>query len=177
MVLRALPPDYAPGDTPTATQMNGLKDHAGNNLDRYTTVLRRGTLVQAIAHNAFVAINWQTVVSGYNGLGWAVGTPSRITIPSGADGRYSVKFAGQFAAAAGGFRYSALAKNGAVAKPGVFTPSDGTLVAWLSTSWGVQVVAGDYLEVWVYQNKTSVGTLNLDVYQDSPEVEIMRTEL
>jgi hypothetical protein len=177
MVLRALPPDYAPGDTPTAAQMNGLKDHARNSLDRYTTVLRRGTLVQQIPHNALTPISWQSVVGGYNGLGWAIGTPSRITCPSGADGRYAVILTAQFAAGAGGFRYTELLKNNATSQPGLFVPGDGTLVAWLATAWEVQMVAGDYFEIRLFHNKTTVGVLNLDVYGDSPQVSVRRVEL
>lgn len=177
MDLRALPADYAPGDTPTAAEMNGLKDHAGYHVDRYTTVLRRGTLVQSIPYNALTSVSWQTVVGGYNGLGWSVGTPTRIPCPSGADGRYAVIFTGQFAAAAGGFRYTFLTKNGAACQPGLFTPSDATLVAWMSTAWEVQMVAGDYIEVQVFHNRTGSTALNLDVYGDSPQVSVRRVEL
>jgi hypothetical protein len=177
MVLRALPADYAPGDTPTADELNGMKDHAGNSLDRYTTVLRRGTLVQQIAHNSLVAIQWQSVVGGYNDLGWALGTSTRIPCPSSADGRYQVTFTGQLAAAAGGFRYTELLKNGTTSQPGLFVPGDASLVAWLATTWEVQMVAGDYLEIRLYQNKTSVGVLNLDVAGDSPQVSVRRVEL
>lgn len=177
MTLRPVPGDYAPGDTPTAAEMNGLKDHAAYHVDRYTTVLRRGTLVQVISNNVLSSANavaWQTVVNGRNDLGWSVGTPTRVPIPSGADGRYSIVFTGEFAANATGKRYTGLAKNGALIKPGLFVPGDATLVAWLATSWETEVVGGDYLEVWVYQN--SGGNLNLNVSAESPEVALRRLD-
>lgn len=178
MVLRALPADYAPGDVPTAAEMNGLKDHAGYHVDRYTTVLRRTTTVQLMAHNAFTAIQWNSVVSGYNGLGWSSGTSTRIPIPSGADGRFTFHFTGEFNAAAGGYRYTALAKNGALLQPGLFCPGDGTLTSWLATSWESQGVGGDYFEIWLYQNKTTVGTLALNVTTaEAPQVSVRRVEL
>lgn len=177
MALRPLPADYAPGDMPTAAEMNGLKDHAAAHVDRFTTVLRRGTLVQAMPHNALTPIQWQSVVGGYNGLGWSVGTSTRIPCPTGCDGRYAVILTAQFAAGAGGFRYTELLKNGATSQPGLFVPGDGTLVAWLATAWEVQMVAGDYFEIRLFQNKTTVGTLNLDVYGDSPQVSVRRVEL
>lgn len=179
MTLPALPADYAPDDTPTADEINAIKDHAGSHVERLTTVLRRGTLVQAIPHNALTPINWQTVVNGYNGMGWAVGTPSRIPCPSGGDGRFEVIFTGQLAAAAGGYRYTELIKNNtaANAQPGLFVPGDTTLVAWLATTWEVQLAAGDYFEIRLFQNKTSVGTLNLDVSGESPQVSVRRVEL
>lgn len=180
MVLRALPADYASGDTPTADEMNGLKDHAGNSLARYTTVLRRATLVQAMPYNTInstAAIQWQSVVGGYNGLGWAVGTPSRIPCPSGAGGRYQVTFTGIFAAAAGGFRYSGLAKNGTFVQSGSSTLGDATLTAWMGSGFEVQMVAGDYIEVWLYQNRTAGTALNLDVSGETPQVSVRRVEL
>lgn len=177
MTLPAIPGDYAPGDTPTAAEINAIKAHAAYHVDRYTTVLRRGTLVQAIPHNTLTPIQWQTVVGGYNGLGWSVGTASRIPCPAGAGGRYSVVFTGQFAAAGGGHRYTELFKNNATSSLGLFVPGDATLVAWLATAWEVQMVPGDYLEIRLFQNKTSVGTLNLDVAGDAPQVSVRRVEL
>lgn len=178
--LRPLPADYAPGDTPTAAEMNGLKDHAGNSIERLTTVVRRGTLVQAMPHNTLnstSAVQFQTVVGGYNGIGWAVGTPSRFTCPSGGNGRYEIKFTGSLAPGAGGLRAPALAKNGALAQLGAMSPGDASLSAWLNASWETSMVAGDYVEVWVFQNKTTVGTLNLDVVGESPQATIKRVEL
>lgn len=179
MALRPAPADYAPGDTPTAAEMNGLKDHAVNHVERLTTVLRRGTLVQLIPHNALTPVQWQTVVGGYNGMGWAVGTPSRIPCPSGGDGRYEVILTVQMAAAAGGYRYTELLKNNtaANAQPGLFAPGDATLVSWMATTWEIQMVAGDYFEIRLYQNKTTVGTLALDVAGESPQLSVRRVEL
>lgn len=179
MTLPAVPGDYAPGDTPTAAEINAIKAHAAYHVDRYTTVLRRGTLVQPIAHNALTPIQWQSVVGGYNGLGWSVGTPSRVPCPSGADGRFVVTLTAQFAAAAGGFRYTELIKNNTAgtAQPGLFVPGDVSLVAWLATTWEIQMVAGDYFEIRLYQNKTTVGNLNLDVAGESPQVSVRRVEL
>ena len=178
MTLPALPTDYSPGDTPTADELNAIKEHAAYHLDRYTTVLHR-TLVQAITYNtlsAANAISWQTVVGAYNGLGWSSGTPTRIPCPSGADGRYQVTLTAQMAAGAGGFRYTYLAKNGTGLQPGLFAPGDGTLTAWLATTWEVQMAVGDYVEIWLFQNRTAGTSLNLDVTGDAPQVSVRRVE-
>lgn len=177
MTLPALPGDYAPDDTPTADELNAIKDHAGYHVDRLTTVVRRGTLVQSIPYNTLTPIQWQTVVGGYNGLSWSVGTPSRIPCPSGGDGRYAVILTAQIAAAAGGYRYTELLKNNATSQPGLFCPGDTSLVAWLATAWEVQMVAGDYFEIRVYQNRTAGTALNLDVAGDSPQLSVRRVEL
>lgn len=177
MTLPALPGDYAPDDTPTAAEINAIKDHAAYHVDRYTTVLRRGTLVQQIANNTLsstTAVSWQSVVGARNGLGWSVGTPTRIPIPSGADGRYQITFCGEFAAHATGKRYTTLGVNGSFAKPGLFVPGDGTLTAFLATTWETELVAGDYVEVWLYQN--TGGLLNLNVTGESPEVTVRRMD-
>lgn len=177
MTLPLLPGDYAPDDTPTADELNAIKAHAAYHVDRHTTVLRRGTLVQQIANNtlsATTAVSWQSVVGGRNGLGWSVGTPTRIPIPSGADGRYGITFCGEFAAHATGKRYTALAKNGSFIKPGLFVPGDSALTAFMATTWEAEFVGGDYFEIWLYQNSGAL--LNLNVTGESPEVSVRRLD-
>jgi len=177
VALPAVPSDLADGDTPPAQWFNDVKAHAAYHIDRYTTVLRRGTLVQSIANNTLsstTAVSWQSVVGGRNGLGWSSGTATRVPVPSGADGRYEITFSGEFAANATGKRYTALAKNGTLIKPGLFVPGDGTLTAFLATTWETEVVGGDYLEVWLFQN--SGAGLNLNVTGESPEVTVRRKD-
>jgi hypothetical protein len=158
MTLPLLPADYSLGDTPLADEINAIKAHAAYHVERLTTVLRRTGTVQPITFNALTsanAISWNTVVSGRNGMGWAIGTPTRIPCPSGGDGRYQFTLTAQMAAGAGGFRYTYLAKNGSGIKPGLFAPGDGTLTAWLATTWETELAAGDYVEVWLFQNRTA----------------------
>lgn len=177
MTLPTLPADYSPGDTPTADEINAIKEHAAYHVDPLTTVLHR-TLVQSLTYNAFTTISWQTVVNSRNGMGWAIGSPTRITCPSGGDGLYEVKLTAAIATAAGGFRYTYLLKNGAGLQPGLFAPGDGALESWVSTTWGgVTLAAGDYLEIQLFQNRTAGTAVNLQVSGDSPQVTVRRTDL
>lgn len=177
MTLPTLPGDYAPGDRPTAEDLNAIKDHAGYHIDRLTTVLKRTGTVQNISNNVLSsanAVSWNGIINGRNGLGWVLTTPTRIPIPAGADGRYSVVFSGEFTANATGKRYTALGKNGTFIQPGLFAVGDASLTSFLASAWETEVVGGDYLEVWLYQN--SGGTLSLTINGEAPQVAIRRLD-
>ena len=67
---------------------------------------------QSIASGSYVSLNWSTAQFDTNAF-FAVGTPSRLTIPAGLAGKYSIIFKSNFTVNATGGRFARLMKNGA----------------------------------------------------------------
>lgn len=176
MALRPLPADYADGDTPTHDELNGLKDHAGNHVEQLLTVLTRNTLIQQVSTNTMTAVSWQAAVNNRNGLGWTVGSPTRLTVPPGGAGVWSVNAGLQLEATSNtGFRQVQLTKNGNIGIPGLAVPGSTAVYGVLSVTWELDLVVGDYLEVHVWQN--SGVTINLMVFGSRPQVSMRRVAL
>ena len=77
---------------------------------------------------------------------------SRLTIPAGLGGTYSVKAQVSFGLSATGFRQVRIYKNGTLYKAsGEFIPSSSIYVA-PTMSTDMTLVAGDYIELYVYQS-------------------------
>lgn len=102
----------------------------------------------------------------YGGDFWTIGTPSRITIPTGAGGLYIVSFSVQWDSNTTGFRYAAVRKNAtsdvaADRRLPVTGASQDTPVL----PWAFVVLAdGDYITGKLYQN--SGGNLNAEYVDD-----------
>lgn len=86
---------------------------------------------------------------------------SRMTVPTGKDGKYRVTATALFAINATGVRRVRLLKNNAGLSPEVLAtiPAHATLDAGISLTVEVALVATDYIELEVYQN--SGGNLNV----------------
>jgi len=82
---------------------------------------------------------------------------SRITIPSGKNGKYLVTMKGHFAGNSTGDRYVSLAKNGASAGAWRLSAVSGASIGF-GQSVVMDLVATDYLQLEVYQD--SGGSLN-----------------
>jgi hypothetical protein len=96
---------------------------------------------------------------------------SRITIPSGKGGKYSITANADFTAAGTGgtFRAIRLYKNGALYE----SPTTGAVVrsiysninmCSLQLSWTLSLVATDYLEIYAFQDSGSAVTLNNNLF-------------
>lgn len=174
MVLRALPADYAPGDTPTAAEMNGLKDHAGSHVEQLNTVVTKA-LVTPIATNTTTTISWASVRNNRNGMGWAVGTPSRLPVPAGGDGLWEFSVCAQFDAInSTGFRQIDALKNGTTVLPGLAIPGSNAVFGAINVVWQLDMVAGDYFELRAWQN--SGVSINIMVSGISPQVSARRIQ-
>lgn len=124
--------DIAASDYATARNLN-------------STIVTRAAN-QAISASTWTAVSWDTEVEDTVGA-WVVGTPTRITVPSGFT---RVRFTSYvvWANSSTGNRYQRIDKNGSTTLQldtrGALNESGNTLV----TQW-FTVTAGDYFEVFV----------------------------
>ena len=113
---------------------------------------------QSIANATPAAVTFNTESVDAFGL-HAAGNPTRITIPSGFDGWWAVAGLVSFASNATGIRNLAIIANTGAYAANTSTPAISGLDHALSVSGLIRLVAGNYLELFVYQS--SGGALNL----------------
>jgi hypothetical protein len=77
---------------------------------------------------------------------------ARITIPTGYGGKYLVALAGKWEANSNGWRAVELYKNNASLLSMIQIPGNGTINAYNRASIIVSLAAGDYLELYGWQN-------------------------
>ena len=176
MTLPLLPGDYAPDDTPTAAELNAMLAHLrAANVEQYNTIVARTTLVQAISTGTVTPISWQVALSGRNGMGWSVGVPTRLTVPSGGGGLWEFVTCLRFANIATGYRIVQLRVDGATTHPGDNTVGSAAVFGEMTSMWHLDLTAGQYVEILVWQN--SGGTVNLDVAGIAPQCSARRIAL
>ena len=115
----------------------------------------------AISNNTFTLVDWDTEVFDTDAFHSTGSNPSRVTIPSGKGGKYQVTVRIPWAYNNAGYRRVVIKKDGSTnvrfevqAAPQVNTTS----VATVTLATVMEVTAGDYYEIELYQN--SGGTLN-----------------
>lgn len=132
--------------------------------------LTRGT-DQAIANSAFTAVSWSSAVED-TATGWVLApNPTRYT--AARSGIYLVSAVVAWASDATGIREMDFRLNGSAASffDGQRAGSFASITFIQSAARTVRIVAGDYIEVVVWQS--SGGSLNLQSsYHDSPRFEI-----
>lgn len=111
---------------------------------------------QTISNDTITAISFDTEAEDTDGF-WVVGTPARITIPSGLGGEYLVTCVASFTGNGTGRREFWLYKNGSSIRR-LLMPIDASVPANGTFSTRLSLVATDYLEVFVRQ--TSGGNLD-----------------
>jgi hypothetical protein len=114
---------------------------------------------QSIANATYTAVTFNTEDYDTDAIHDNVTNNTRFTIPSGKGGKWLTSGVVTFASNASGFRFVRLYKNGnAFIVPAGIPPVNGdtTQVAF---SYIHTFTAGDYMEVFVYQN--SSGNLNI----------------
>jgi hypothetical protein len=109
----------------------------------------------------FSGVRWDDALDmGLATAFWAAGAPTRITIPVGLDGRYNIYAHAVFdASGAGVGRYIRILLNGATNIGGTRWPFCAAQQTWMHVSTVYDLVAGDFLEMEVFQD--TGGNLNL----------------
>lgn len=155
----AWPPATATlGQTPDATWLNAnlrdpLLDLRG--LNGASVKLFRTSATQAITNNTNTAVSFQSTAWNVGTI-WAIGSPTRVTIPT--SGWYSVVVNAKWANNGTGRRSAGYRINGGA----TYWALQQTAANGVDTTTGIgyaELVAGDYLEIIVFQN--SGGSLNL----------------
>lgn len=151
----------AAGSSPNInTRLNTLEAAAGTVAP--LVMVTRAT-AQTIGNNTETAMSWSSAPRNPNTM-WAAGNPTRITIPSGQSGLYLLTGALVFNINGTGGRTVHLRKNGT----GDFrrmgsTPGITSIHSEMTFAYPVELVAGDYFEIFVWQNSGG----NLDVRSGS----------
>jgi hypothetical protein len=114
----------------------------------------------SIANNTETVVTWNTESFDTDGFHSTSSNTGRITIPTGKDGKYLLTTFMTWATGTTGYRAIRLKKNGTNVGIVNMPPSAEYPSQQFTTIQSA--VAGDYFEVWVYQNNGSAQTLNYD---------------
>lgn len=117
---------------------------------------------QSIANDTATAVTFDAEEFDTDGFHSTSTNTSRITIPSGKDGKYLFLGVCEFASNSTGNRAIDFRKNGSIAQRGlrVMPVTDSGDVTNISASAILNLVAGDYVEMFAFQK--SGGNLNVD---------------
>jgi hypothetical protein len=115
--------------------------------------------VQSVSNGTITAITFDTENFDTDGFHSTSSNTSRITIPSGKGGKYSVSFIQKWATNASGIRIIYFRKNGSTLFDGLVNGALNNNDI-LSRTVVVDLVAGDYIEMGAYQD--TGGSLNFD---------------
>ena len=118
---------------------------------------------QSIANGTNTALTWDTESFDVGGYHSTASNTSRITIPSGKDGKYLFTGATFYAGNATGVRVLKFFKNGTELFESNFNRGDGTNFTTLNISAIIDLVATDYIELVTLQNSGG----NLNAYKNS----------
>jgi hypothetical protein len=120
---------------------------------------------QTISTATFTDLTWNTEIFDTDGFHSTTTNTARMTIPSGKDGYYRVTCRAYWnAASATGQRTVSIFKNGTRWNNGT-QPGDTVAGPAVTTSQIINLVAGDYITMAVYQNSGG----NMDIYRiDDP---------
>lgn len=121
------------------------------------------TAVQTIPTATSTVVTFDTEVADVGGLHSTSVNTGRLTCPSGGDGLYAVKGFVSWVGNATGGRQIAIKKNGSTQYANVIVPGNVTYGPSGGTSIDLPLVAGDYVELVVYQD--SGGNLNISADQ------------
>lgn len=166
MALKRIPiPPKAPeGLEKSWTFLNRLFTNLQRRLPRYrfhASVLVELDGNQSIPNSAGTAISWGDTIHDDEDL-WDGANPTRLTVPTGFDGRAYLSTNIQFAKNATGLRYAVIQKNGSNYKGGGYSAVSAPDITMgiNAVSALVNVTEGDYFEVRVFQD--SGGSVNVE---------------
>jgi hypothetical protein len=149
--------------TADSSTTTGLKWATPSSGSTFVGVRLTKSATQSLANNTGTKITWDTETYDTDGFHSLVTNTSRITIPSGKAGYYSITATGAFGANATGQRYFAFYKNGTMEL--VYARNAGYSAADLAASGTaiLNLAVGDYIELEAFQN--SGGALQ---FNDNP---------
>ena len=118
------------------------------------------TVGYAIATNTFTALTYNSEDFDTDGFHSTSSNTSRLTVPTGLGGKYSIKAQLEWNVNATGIRALKIYKNGTAVKASTEAVPSSTVYVGLVMSTDLELAAGDYIELYAFQN---IGT-NLTVY-------------
>ena len=121
---------------------------------------RIGSAAQSINNNTFTAVLWTSDTYDTDSIHDTSSNTDRFTVPAGKGGKWAISASVLFAGSATGERRIAIYKNGSAANTDQRINGQGTGGLTASVNSVFNLIAGDYLSVYVYQD--SGGNLNID---------------
>jgi hypothetical protein len=163
--------DASTGNVALGTRVATLE--AGSSATALVRVIRSTN--QTIGNSAFTAVSWSSAPRNVNTL-WAVGNPTRLTVPTGQGGLYFLQGGFIFAVNATGARQILVRLNGdsvnGYRRSSNTNAVAGSFFTEVAFSTYLELVAGDYVEVMAWQN--SGGNLDLVAQDGSPSFVMRR---
>jgi hypothetical protein len=152
------------------TSFNKLSPGAA--LSAYGCRVRRST-DQSISDVTYTNIQFD--IEDYDDAGFAnlVSNNTRITIPTGYDGRYLIGFNIGWANAATGARFGFIRMNGSLAVCGDYVSPDVDLKIVQSATAEIEMEAGDYVQLEVLQTSGASLDIEADGLAGSPAYPVM----
>lgn len=135
-------------DSSTAT---GLKWATAASGSSFSGCFVYGTANQTVSNTTVTVIPFAAENFDTDGFHSTTTNNSRVTIPTGKSGKYLVIARGTFAQNNTGFRQTRVLKNGTAVQINV-EPTNTITDVQSNASYILDLVAGDYLEIAVYQN-------------------------
>lgn len=153
------PRTWAAGEYPTAAYLNqDLRDNVSWLASPLACKVHRGSSAKSIANNTQTAIDFTTELYDIGNL-WVVGSPTRLTVPSGGAGLFHIFGNVRFAANATGTRAVNILLNGTTLLAEDERAASAAAIT-MCVATDHKLVAGDYVEIRAFQ--TSGGALNAD---------------
>jgi hypothetical protein len=118
------------------------------------------TVGYTLANNTFTALTFNSEDFDTDAFHSTVTNTSRLTVPAGLGGKYSIKAQLLFNVNATGFRNIKIYKNGVAVRASVEAIPSSTIYVGLVMSTDLTLIATDYIELFAYQNSGG----NLTVY-------------
>lgn len=149
------------------TSTLGVDDGSATVANPYAFVSRAAA--QSISDNTITAVSFDTETTDVSGI-YSSGNPTRLTIPGSGNKLATVSVMVNWAVNSTGIRRTFIYKNGNLDQNGYDQgPSVSTVDTAIQSTFQIEVVGGDYLEIRVYQNST--GSLNVSSCKVAIKVE------
>ena len=121
---------------------------------------KRDGTSQSISNNTFTAVLFNAEDYDTDSIHSTSSNTDRFTVPTGKDGKWAISASVLFGGSSSGERRIAIYKNGATANTDNRLSGQGSAGQTMAVNSVFNLVATDYLSIYVYQD--SGGSLNLD---------------
>jgi hypothetical protein len=159
--------------TNKATRLIAIRTDVAASGARFIGCRVYNSTVQSIPNNTVTAVTFDSEFYDTDGIHSTSSNTSRFTVPPGMGGKWRISFEGYWDSASGTVQIVYFYKNGSEFSPKlrrrIDASSSGVVEIVYPRSATLDLVAGDYIEVYVLQNKGSAGSLGAADYETSCE--------
>jgi hypothetical protein len=157
--------------TADSTEATGLKWAAASGGSTYVGASTYNTVNQTLSNSTTTAVTWDSEYFDTDALHSTSSNTSRFTVPTGKGGKYLISGTIAFDVSNVGNRATYIYKNGSLFQINNSGPGVSTNGVFLNFSQVLNLVAGDYIEIFAWQssggNLTIQGTTTFNTCQVS----------